>query len=66
MTLPSRDQELWALAMSIERKHGKKGPQVIAEKIGAYALAGEIDAVTLWRQVAQRYNDLLSRGFKPN
>jgi hypothetical protein len=59
-SLPSRDQELWALALSIERRHGSDGPRVIAEKIGAYAAAGEDGAVNLWRAVAERYERMLS------
>ncbi len=54
----TRDQELWALALSIERKHGAYGPRVIAETIGRYALEGEEGAVDLWKQVAERYERL--------
>lgn len=60
MSLPTRDQELWALALSIERQHGADGPRVIAEKIGAFALAGESGAVELWQDVARRYDKLIS------
>lgn len=61
-SLPTRDQELWALALSIERKHGSCGSRVIAEKIGALALAGETGGVNLWREVAKRYEALLGEG----
>lgn len=44
-----------ARALSIERKHGADGPRAIAEKFGAFALAGETGAVELWRAVAERY-----------
>ncbi|MCB1467031.1 MAG: hypothetical protein KDK08_07790 [Rhizobiaceae bacterium] len=60
MSLPTRDEELWGLALSIERQHGKDGPRVIAERIGAFVLAGEVGAVELWREVAERYEKLLS------
>lgn len=53
MTLPTRDQELWALALSIERRHGANGPRVIAEKIGAFALAGEASGVELWQKCGE-------------
>lgn len=62
MSLPTRDQELWALALSIERQHGADGPRVIAEKIGAFALAGESGAIELWHGVARRYDKLISQG----
>lgn len=55
LSLPTRDQELWTLAISIEGQHGVDGPRVIAEKIGIHALAGEIGALSLWQDVARRY-----------
>lgn len=60
MSLPTRDQELWALALSIEREHGADGPRIIAEKIGAFALAGEAGAVELWSEVARRYEGMIA------
>lgn len=60
MSLPTRDKELWALALSIEKRHGAEGPRVIAEKIGAFAASGEDGAVELWRAVADRYEKLIS------
>lgn len=56
----TRGQELWALALAIEQKHGSEGPRIIAEKIGAFAVAGETGAVDLWHAVAERYETLLS------
>lgn len=61
MSLPTREQELWALAFSVEREHGEEGSRVIAETIGAFALAGEASAVDLWKEVARRYSRLISR-----
>ena len=55
LTLPSREHELWALALSIQRKHGADGARVIAERIGSFAIAGESGAVELWREIARRY-----------
>jgi hypothetical protein len=63
LTLPTREHELWALALSIERKHGADGPRVIAERIDTFALSGESEAVHLWREVARRYERLGSTSF---
>ena len=54
----NRDEELWALALHIEGKHGAEGPRYIAEQVGKYALAGEQGAVDLWRAVAERFDSL--------
>lgn len=59
--MPSRDHELLALALSIERKHGRDGPRVIAEKVGGFAEAGEFEAVQLWVEVARRYDSLIAQ-----
>jgi hypothetical protein len=59
LTLPSREHELWALALSIQRKHGGDGQRVIAENIAAFALAGEGGAVKLWHEIARRYAQLV-------
>ena len=61
MASPTRDRELWALAIAVEREHGGDGPRVIAEKIGAFALSGEAGAVEMWRGVAERYARLIGR-----
>jgi hypothetical protein len=36
----TRDNEIWALALWVEKHHGADGPRFIAEKVGALALAG--------------------------
>lgn len=54
----TRDQELWALALWVEKHHGTDGPGFIAEKVGELALAGEIGGVELWRTVAERFAQL--------
>jgi hypothetical protein len=64
MSLPTRDQELLALALSIERRHGEDGPRIIAEKIGSFLLAGEVGAAEMWRDVARRYETLIAGGSK--
>lgn len=52
------DHELWAIALKVENDHGSEGPRHIAERIGGAAIAGEWDAVAMWKAVAAKY-DLL-------
>ncbi len=55
------DWELWSIACTVERQHGEDAPRFIAERIGALALAGKMDGLEVWRQVAARV-DQLRRG----
>lgn len=58
----TRDKELWALALWVEKHHGAKGPCFIAERVGRFALYGDAGGVDLWRAVAQRYSSLTALG----
>lgn len=60
LTRPT-NRELWALALHVEREYGAAGPVHIAERIGAAAIAGEWNAVAMWKAVAVRYDELLSQ-----
>lgn len=61
MSLPTRETELLAVALSVERTHGADGPRVIAEKIGSLICTGEIEAADFWREVARTYEQHLLR-----
>jgi hypothetical protein len=52
------DQELWAAALWVERTHGENGPIFISEQIGRACLAGNTQAIMLWKEVARRFADL--------
>ncbi len=52
------EHELWAIALKVERDHGDTAPRHIAQKIGAAAIAGEWDAVTMWKAIASRFDQL--------
>ena len=52
------EHKLWAIALKIERDHGDSGPRHIAQMIGAAAIAGEWDAVTMWKAIAARFEQL--------
>lgn len=52
------EHELWAIALKVERDHGDRAPRHIAQNIGAAAIAGEWDAVAMWKAVAARLDQL--------
>ena len=54
----TREQEIWALALSVERKHGENTASYIAERVAAFEQSGPPEAVALWRQVQRRYEQL--------
>ena len=54
----TREQEIWALALSVERKHGENAAGYIAERVAAFEQSGPPEAVALWRQVQRRYEQL--------
>lgn len=54
----TREQELWGVALWVEKHHGANGPRFIAEQVGRNALAGEAEGVSLWRGVAERFEAL--------
>ena len=57
------NQERWAEALAVERQHGEDVPRFIAERIGALALAGDMEGVERWREIATRLDQL--RGGEP-
>ena len=54
----TRDRELWALALWVEKHHGTDGLIFIAKKIADLMIAGEPGGVDLWREVAERFEKL--------
>ena len=52
------EQQVWAVALWVEKHHGEDGPTYIAEQIGRLALAGDEAGVAMWRRVAARYSEL--------
>lgn len=57
----TRDQELWGMALWVEKHHGDAGHEFIASKIDQLTQAGEEDGAKLWQDVAQRYERLGER-----
>jgi len=54
----TREQELWGVALWVEKRHGTDGPRFIAEQVGRLALAGDVAGVHHWRAVAARFDRL--------
>lgn len=52
---PTRDHELWALALWVERNHAEGGHRFIETRILALTSSGEPEGARLWRRVAARY-----------
>ena len=65
MTL-SRDQELWGMALWVEKTHGSDGAQYIADKIARLQRRGEEGGVALWQDVACRFEQLSERSRTEN
>ena len=55
----TRDQELWAPALWVERNKGADGAVFVSEQIGRASLAGNAHALVLWREVARRLEALI-------
>jgi hypothetical protein len=56
------ESERFAEALAVEHYHGDQAPAFIAERIGALAAAGDQAGVQRWREIADRYDQLQSRG----
>lgn len=54
----TRKQEIWALALSVERKHGGEGQCYIDGRIATFKSSGPPEAVALWKQVSRSWKQL--------
>ncbi|UIJ44773.1 hypothetical protein LZK98_17205 [Sphingomonas cannabina] len=50
----TRDQELWACALTLERQFGERAPRYVAERLGAAALAGDDTGVATMTAIAAK------------
>ncbi len=55
------DWELWACASRVQSDHAENAPLFVAERIGAFALAGDRAGVETWKAIAARLEQLRSR-----
>ncbi|WP_126177136.1 DUF6961 family protein [Tsuneonella rigui] len=58
----TRDQELWGVALWVEKTHGAAGSHHIAEQITRLAMEGDEQGIAMWRAVANRYDQLMAKG----
>lgn len=54
----TRDNEIWAMALWVEKHHEANGHEFIANRIATLEAEGENDGVKLWREVGRRYSQL--------
>ena len=54
------EQERWAEALTIMRQRGPEAPLWVAARIGALAIAGEMDDVARFRQFATIMDQVLA------
>lgn len=52
------EQHIWACALAIEKQYGERAPLHVAERIGALALAGDLEGVAMWKAIAARLDAL--------
>lgn len=50
--------ELWSAANMVLTTHGERAPVFVAERIGALALAGDVEGVAVWQAIARRLSEL--------
>lgn len=54
----TRDQELWGVALWVEKNHGEDGTSYIASQVERLASEGDEAGVAMWRTVADRFDQL--------
>ena len=54
----TREQELWAMALWVDREHGESGERFITERILHFDAIGDEGGKRLWMDVARRFVEL--------
>ena len=54
----TREQEIWAMALWVDREHGEDAEEFIAGKVLHFEHLGDERGQRLWVQVARRYVQL--------
>lgn len=65
MTLTA-DQELWAVALWVEKHHGDEGDFYIAQQIDRLLEEGDFDGIGRWRQAGERFQSLKQGYIEPS
>lgn len=56
----TRDQELWGVALWVEKTHSDAGWLFIAQQQDRLLAEGDFDGMAMWREVSQRCEQLKS------
>ncbi len=51
----THEQELWAMALWVDREHGEDGERFIAERVLHFDVEGDDGSKQLWSDVARRF-----------
>ena len=62
----TRDQEIWGMALWVERVHGDKGWFHIATEQDRLLADADFEGVALWRAVGRRWQELQANAAQPN
>ncbi|MBX7488723.1 hypothetical protein K3177_09365 [Qipengyuania sp. GH25] len=63
----TREQEIWAMALWVDREHGEDAEEFIAGKVLHFVERGDDGGRKLWEEVARRYVQLReAHTAKPN
>ncbi|MFK4002986.1 DUF6961 family protein [Qipengyuania sp. NPDC077563] len=56
----TREQELWAMALWVDREHGEDGEHFITERVLHFEEIGDKGGKQLWMDVARKFVELRS------
>lgn len=54
----TRDQELWGVALWVEKNHAEAGWLFIAQQQDRLLAQADFDGFAMWREVSRRYDEL--------
>ena len=58
---PLSDRELWDCAVLVEKLHGDRGAHFISDRMTVLAEEGDLEGVTAWKAIADRFDQLQRR-----
>ncbi len=63
MLVMTNEQELWGVALWVEKHHGPNGQAFIAAQLER--LAGDPQGLAMWRRVAARLDEMQTQNQEP-
>lgn len=63
---PTRQQELLALALHVEKEHGSNAPRYISERIVSSAMERAVEQIDFWKAVAAEFQSISKASPKTN